>query len=89
MPTNIPSKTESKVTEGKEYKVISIESGQTPINFMDGLALLFIGLKLGTNRLDDWTWIEVLIPLWGPLMLQWFLRLIEVSFKSPEEDKEQ
>lgn len=48
-------------------------------NFMDGLALLLIGLKL-TDHLQTWTWIEVLAPVWAPLMINWFLHLVQNTF---------
>ena len=59
---------------------------QTPINFMDGLALLLIGLKL-TDKLDNWTWIEILAPLWLPYMLSWFVRLVHMTFFAPTEEE--
>lgn len=34
-----------------------------PIDFFDGLALLFIGLKLTGNI--TWSWVWVLLPVWG------------------------
>lgn len=72
----------------KNIKIINLAPSQAPINFMDGLALLLIGLKLGTNRLDDWTWIEVLSPLWIPIMIAWFLKLVIFTFGDKiEEDK--
>lgn len=69
-------------------KVISIGGSQNPINFMDGLALLLIGLKL-TGHIDNWTWIEVLAPLWGPLMVLWFIRLVIATFFRVEEEDEE
>lgn len=72
----------------KNVKVISIGASQTPMNFMDGLALLLIGLKL-TDHLDKWTWVEVLAPLWGPLMLMWFIRLVVSTFFRVEEEDEE
>ena len=71
----------------KNIKIISIGSSQAPINFMDALALLFIGLKL-TDHLDNWTWVEVLAPLWGPLMLAWFIRLVVTTFGEEVKDDE-
>lgn len=71
----------------KNVKVISIGANQNPVNFMDALALLFIGLKL-TGHLDDWNWVEVLAPLWGPFMLMWFVRLVVSTFFDEEEDEE-
>lgn len=69
-------------------KIVALNSSQTPINFMDGLALLFIGLKL-TGHLEDWNWVEVLAPLWGPLMVAWFLRLVVSSFFSSDDEDEE
>lgn len=86
MPTNLP--TGAKLMDEKNIKIINLAPSQAPINFMDGLALLLIGLKLGTNRLDDWTWIEVLSPLWIPIMIAWFLKLVIFTFGDKiEEDK--
>jgi hypothetical protein len=72
----------------QNVKVINIGASQTPINFMDGLALLFIGLKL-TGHLDHWTWIEVLAPLWAPFMIQWLVRLIVHTFFAPAYEDEE
>lgn len=69
-------------------RIVALNSSQTPINFMDGLALLFIGLKL-TGHLEDWNWVEVLAPLWGPLMVAWFLRLVVSSFFSSDDEDEE
>jgi hypothetical protein len=85
MPIEMPSK--SKERNMENVKVISIGSSQTPINFMDGLALLFIGLKL-TDHLVDWTWVEVLAPLWGPFMVQWLMRLVVSTFFMHEDDED-
>jgi hypothetical protein len=71
----------------QNVKIVNIGSSQTPINFMDGLALLFIGLKL-TGHLDNWTWLEVLAPLWAPMMLQWFVRLVVHTFFVDDEEEE-
>ena len=70
----------------KNVKVISINSGES-INFMDGLALLLIGLKL-TDHLDRWTWVEVLSPLWGPIMVAWFISLVKRTFLNANEEEE-
>lgn len=35
---------------------------QHPITFIDGLTLLFIGLKL--SGIIDWSWVWVLFPEW-------------------------
>lgn len=69
----------------KNVKVISINSGDGSINFMDGLALLLIGLKL-TDHLDKWTWVEVLSPLWGPIMVSWFIVLVKKTFLNEEDE---
>ena len=70
----------------QNVRVISIGNGQAPVNFMDALALLFIGLRL-TGHLETWTWIEILSPLWGPFMLQWFIRLVVHTFFEEEEEE--
>lgn len=71
----------------QNVRVINIGASQTPINFMDGLALLFIGLRL-TGHLETWTWIEILAPLWAPFMLHWFVRLIVGTFFADDEEEE-
>ena len=87
MPTSLPTRTETKGDKMENVRVVNIGQSQTPINFMDGLALLFIGLRL-TGHLEDWTWVEILAPLWGPIMLHWFIRLIVNTFFSNDEDEE-
>lgn len=84
MPTKLPK---TGVVDMEKVKVISIEANQNPVNFMDALALLFIGLKL-TGHLDHWNWVEVLSPLWGPFMLMWFLRLVVATFISNDEEED-
>lgn len=86
MPTELKTGV-TNLDKTENVKVISIETEQSPLNFMDALALLFIGLKL-TDHLQDWTWIEVLSPLWGPLMVAWFLRLLQRTLRDDTEDKE-
>lgn len=71
----------------KNVKVISINGGEGSINFMDGLALLLIGLKL-TDHLDRWTWIEVLSPLWAPIMVSWFIILVKRTFLNANDEDE-
>lgn len=71
----------------KNVRVISIGNNQAPVNFMDALALLFIGLKL-TDHLESWTWIEILAPLWLPFMLHWFVRLVVHTFFDDGEEEE-
>ena len=87
MPTSLPTRTETKGDKMENVRVVNIGQSQTPINFMDGLCLLFIGLRL-TGHLEDWTWVEILAPLWGPIMLHWFIRLIVNTFFSNDEDEE-
>lgn len=41
---------------------MKININKNPITFIDGLTLLFIGLKL-TNNID-WSWIWILSPEW-------------------------
>lgn len=81
----MPTELKTRVKPLENVKIVSINN-QNPINFMDGLALLFIGLKL-TEHLQDWTWVEVLAPLWGPLMVSWFLRLVIRTFGGSEEEE--
>jgi hypothetical protein len=85
MSTEIPTTKDRKM---ENVRVINIGASQTPINFADGLALLFIGLKL-TDHLMTWTWIEVLSPLWVPFMVQWFVRLIVHTFFAPVDEDEE
>ena len=85
MPINMPKG--AKVNSMENIKVISIGSSQTPINLMDGLALLLIGLKL-TDHLETWTWVEVLAPIWGPMMVHWFIKLVVHTFFTDDEDEE-
>ena len=69
-------------------KIINVSASSDGLDFMDGLALLLIGLKL-TDHLANWTWIEVLAPLWGPFMLSWFIRLIKSTFFSDDDEGEE
>lgn len=87
MPTELPTAAkEQDMQDMRNVKVINIGQSQTPINFMDGLALLFIGLKL-TDHLQDWTWVEVLAPLWAPFMLHWFIKLVVQTFFTHEDEE--
>jgi len=88
MPTELPtaSAEEQDMQDMRNVKVINIGQSQTPINFMDGLALLFIGLKL-TDHLYNWTWVEVLAPLWAPFMFHWFVKLIVQTFITHDEEE--
>ena len=72
----------------QNVKVINIGPNQAPVNFMDALALLFIGLRL-TGHLETWTWVEILAPLWGPFMLQWLIRLIVHTFFDTDDEEEE
>ena len=68
-------------------KIVAMpQAVQAPINFMDALALMLIGLKL-TEHLPDWTWVEVLAPLWGPFMISWFVRLVIRTIHADEESE--
>lgn len=84
MSNYLPNKTGANNME--KVKIISITNDQNPVNFMDALALLFIGLKL-TGHLETWTWIEILAPLWGPFMVTWFLRLVVHTFFTNEGEE--
>ena len=86
MPTELPKLT-AEDQEMNNVRFVNISPSNSPINFMDGLALLFIGLKL-TGHLEDWTWVEILAPIWGPLMLHWFIRLVVQTFFAHDEDEE-
>lgn len=49
------------------------------IGFLGGLALLFIGLKLG--QVITWSWWWVLSPLWIPAALVVAILLVALFFK--------
>lgn len=76
----------SNLDNMKNMKVINLSTTTDSINFMDGLALLLIGLKL-TDHLDRWTWVEVLAPLWAPIMVSWFILLIKRTFLTHNEEE--
>lgn len=40
----------------------NIKFNSSPMTSLDGLLLLFIGLKL--SHIIDWSWVWVLAPLW-------------------------
>jgi len=87
MPVNLPERIYNMKNLDKS-KIINVSATSEGIGFMDGLALLFIGLKL-TGHLDTWTWVEVLAPLWAPFMISWFVRLIKSTFfNDGNEDEE-
>ena len=86
MPTELPAATEEQNMRNlQNVKVINVGPSQTPINFMDGLCLLFIGLKL-TDHLQDWSWVEVLAPVWAPFMVHWFIKLVVQTFFTGEDE---
>lgn len=85
MPTELPPTRGAEGMLPRNVKIVSIGSNQSSIDFMDGLTLLFIGLKL-TGHLDDWNWVEVLAPLWGPFMVVWFSKLIVTTFFSSDDE---
>ena len=43
------------------------KSAVAGVGFLDLLALLFVGLKLG--GVITWSWWWVLAPMWGPILL--------------------
>ena len=87
MPVNLPEGIRNMKSMDKA-KIINVSATSDGLDFMDGLALLLIGLKL-TDHLANWTWIEVLAPLWGPFMLSWFIRLIKSTFFSDDDEGEE
>ena len=86
MPINLPEGIH-KMKGLDKAKIINVSASSDGIDFMDGLALLLIGLKL-TDHLQGWTWVEVLAPLWGPFMISWFIRLVKSTFFNDDEDEE-
>ena len=48
------------------------------IDFIEALALLFIGLKL-TGFLPTWTWLWVLSPLWITLSIALVIAIIAIA----------
>ena len=48
------------------------------IDFIEALALLFIGLKL-TGFLPTWTWLWVLSPLWITLSIALVIAIIVIA----------
>ena len=87
MPINLPEGIRNMKGLDKA-KIINVSATSDGMNFMDGLTLLLIGLKL-TDHLQTWTWIEVLAPLWGPFMFAWFVRLVKSSFFNDDDEDEE
>lgn len=87
MPVNLPEGIRNMKGMDKA-KIINVSATSDGLDFMDGLALLLIGLKL-TDHLTNWTWIEVLAPLWAPFMISWFIRLIKSTFFEEVEGDEE
>ena len=87
MPVNLPEGIRNMKGMDKA-KIINVSATSDGLDFMDGLALLLIGLKL-TDHLANWTWIEVLAPLWVPFMISWFIRLIKSTFFEEVEGDEE
>ena len=85
MPIDLPTRVKNL---SDESKIINVSATSDGINFTDGLALLFIGLKL-TDHLQNWTWIEVTAPLWLPFMFSWFVRLVKSTFLNDEDEGEE
>ena len=44
---------------------VAHKNPRDPVSWLGWLGLLLIGFKL-THKLDDWSWPEVLAPLWAP-----------------------
>ena len=86
MPVNLPEGIRNMKGLDKA-KIINVSASSDGIDFMDGLALLLIGLKL-TDHLENWSWVEVLAPIWGPFMISWFIRLVKSTFFNDDEDEE-
>lgn len=86
MPSDLPNFRRPQ-QQIPNIKVVNVGPQVNPINFVDGLALLLIGLKL-TDHLQDWTWVEVLVPIWAPFMLSWFIRLVTETFFDNENDED-
>ena len=87
MPINLPKGFEN-MKNLDSAKIINVSASSESLDFLDGLTLLFIGLKL-TGHLDTWTWVEVLAPLWAPFMLSWFIRLINATFFASDDEEEE
>ena len=49
------------------------------IDFFGLLTILFIGLKLGGHI--NWSWVWVLAPLWGPIVLSLIVIMIILYYK--------
>lgn len=58
----------------KSQSVVERVVGGGGLTFNSMLAVLFIGLKLGS--VIDWSWWWVLSPLWGPLAIALLLGLL-------------
>ena len=86
MPINLPKGFEN-MKNLDSAKIINVSASSESLDFLDGLTLLFIGLKL-TGHLDTWTWVEVLAPLWGPFMFMWLVRLVVHTFFADDEEEE-
>jgi hypothetical protein len=85
MPMDLPTKVKNL---SENSKIINVSASSDGIDFMDGLALLFIGLKL-TDHLQNWTWVEVTAPLWAPFMFSWFVRLFKSTFMNDGDEGEE
>lgn len=67
-------------------KDINIELNSKPMTALDGLQLLFIGLKLAGYI--DWNWWYVLIPLWISIAGMIFITVTFTFLRNMEEEEE-
>lgn len=64
------------------------KSSSSEIGFLGLLAILFIGLKLGS--VINWSWWWVTCPLWGPLALAivFYVPVIIIELKAGKKKRE-
>ena len=67
-------------------KDINIELNSRPMTALDGLQLLFIGLKLAGYI--DWNWWYVLIPLWISIAGAIFIAITFTFLRAYAEQEE-
>lgn len=65
-------------------KDINIELNSRPMTALDGLQLLFIGLKM--TGYIDWNWWYVLIPLWLNIAGMIFIAVTFTFLRNMEEE---
>lgn len=66
-------------------KDINIELNSRPMTALDGLQLLFIGLKM--TGYIDWNWWYVLIPLWLNIAGMIFIAVTFTFLRNMEEEE--